>query len=182
MRRIAFPATGRSRRPMLKSLARLALPLGLVALVAACSKPAETTSVGKVGVDWTGNDIVVEAVADPEVKGVTCHVAYFSRSLIDRLQQGNWFEDPSYSALDCAASGPITIGNIALDPGGEEIFKQNRSLIWKSLRVSRIYDKANNSLVYLAHAREIQQGSGKMSLSVIPLSGLDVTWSKGAAK
>jgi CreA protein len=167
---------------MLKTLARLALPLGLLALVAACSKPDNGTSVGKVGVDWTGNDIVVEAVADPEVKGVTCHVAYFSRSLIDRLQQGNWFEDPSYSALDCAASGPITIGNIALDAGGEEIFKQNRSLIWKSLRVSRIYDKANNSLVYLAHAREIQLGSGKMSLSVIPLNGLDVTWSNGAPK
>jgi CreA protein len=165
---------------MLKTCLRLLLPLGLALVLAACSKSGDATSVGKVGVDWTGNDIVVEAVADPEVKGVTCHVAYFSRSLIDRLQQGNWFEDPSYSALDCAASGPVTIGNIALDAGGEEIFKQNRSLIFKSLRVSRIYDKANNSLIYLAHAREIQLGSGKMSLSVIPLTGLDVTWAKGA--
>ena len=165
---------------MLKALARLALPLGLAVALAACSKSGETASVGKVGVDWTGNDIVVEAVADPDVKGVVCHVAYFSRSLIDRLQQGNWFEDPSYSALDCAASGPITIGKIATDPGGEEIFKQNRSLIFKSLRVSRIYDKANNSLIYLAHAREIQLGSGKMSLSVVPLAGLDVTWANGA--
>ncbi|HEY4201346.1 MAG TPA: CreA family protein [Devosiaceae bacterium] len=150
-------------------------------MLAACSKPDNTTAVGKVGVDWTGNDINVEAVADPEVKGVVCHVAYFSRSLIDRLQQGNWFEDPSYSALDCAATGgPITIGNISMDPGGEEIFKQNRSLIWKSLRVSRIYDKANNELVYLAHARELQLGSGKMSLSVVPLTGLNVTWTSGA--
>jgi CreA protein len=162
---------------MLKRLATAALALSLVAVLAACGKNNE---VGSVGVDWTGNDIAVEAVADPEIKGVVCHVAYFNRSFIDRMSQGNWFEDPSYSAVDCAASGPVTIGDISMNKGGEEIFQQSRSLIWKSLRVSRLYDAANNSLVYLAHARELQQGSGKMSLSVVPLTGLDVTWTKGA--
>jgi CreA protein len=149
-----------------------------VLLLAACGNN-NGRDVGKINVDWTGNDIAIEAVEDPEVKGVVCHVSYFNRSLIDRLQQGNWFEDPSYSAIDCAASGPVTVGNISTSAGGEEIFKQQRSLIWKSLRVSRVYDKTNNSLVYLAHARELQMGSGKMSLSVVPLAGLDVTWSNG---
>jgi CreA protein len=165
---------------MLRRLSSLALAALLVGALAGCGKNDNTASVGKVAVDWTGNDINVEAVADPKVEGVVCHVAYFSRSLIDRLQQGNWFEDPSYSALDCSANGPITIGDINLKSGGEEIFQQQRSLIWKSLRVSRIYDPENNALVYLAHARELQLGSGKMSLSVIPLNGADVTWSKGA--
>lgn len=163
---------------MLKRLAAIALPLALVLPLAACGD--NNAQVGQVGVDWTGNDITVEAVADPEVDGVICHVAYFNRSLIDRLQQGNWFEDPSYSAVDCNAAGPITIGDINLNRGGEEIFKQSRSLIWKSLRVSRIYDAENNALVYLAHARELQLGSGKMSLSVVPLEGREVTWTKGA--
>lgn len=162
---------------MLKPLAALAA-LALVVPLAACGN--NNNEVGSVGVDWTGNDISVEAVADPEVQGVVCHVAYFNRSLVDRLQQGNWFEDPSYSAVDCNASGPITIGSISTGKGGEEIFQQARSLIWKSLRVSRIYDAENNSLIYLAHARELQQGSGKMSLSVIPLDGADVTWTNGA--
>ncbi|HHY51106.1 MAG TPA: CREA protein [Alphaproteobacteria bacterium] len=161
------------------ALIRALLPLALIAPLAACGNN-NTADVGKVSVDWTGNDVVVEAVPDPKVAGVVCHVAYFNRSLIDRLQQGNWFEDPSYSAVDCNASGPITIGDISLDRGGEEIFRQARSLIWKSLRVSRIYDAENNALVYLAHARELQLGSGKMSLSVIPLAGADVTWTKGA--
>ena len=75
---------------------------------------------------------------------------------------------------------PLTIGGISLAKGGEEIFQQGRSLIWKSIRVSRIYDQTNNSLIYLAHARELQQGSGKMSLSVVPLNGMDVTWTNGA--
>ena len=164
---------------MLTHLARAAGALVLVVLLAACGKD-NATGVGKINVDWTGNDIAIEAVEDPEVKGVVCHVSYFNRSLIDRLQQGNWFEDPSYSAIDCAASGPVTVGDISLSAGGEEIFKQQRSLIWKSLRVSRVYDKTNNSLVYLAHARELQMGSGKMSLSVVPLNGLDVTWENGS--
>jgi len=158
-------------------LAALTTTAVLAVTLAACGDSRE---VGSVGVDWTGNDISIDAVADPEVDGVTCHLAYFNRSFIDRLQQGNWFEDPSYSALDCSVTGPITIGNISTRGGGEEIFKEGRSLIWKSLRVSRIYDAANDSLIYLAHARQIQQGSGKMSLSVIPLAGENVTWSNGA--
>jgi CreA protein len=162
---------------MLTRLAAIALPLALAGVLVGCS---DRNEVGSVGVDWTGNDIAVEAVADPEVKGIVCHVAYFNRSFIDRMSQGNWFEDPSYSAVDCEATGPITIGDISRAKGGEEIFQQGRSLIWKSIRVSRIYDQANNSLVYLAHARELQQGSGKMSLSVVPLAGADVTWTNGA--
>ena len=158
-------------------LAALAMAAAVAVTLAACGDSRE---VGNVGVDWTGNDISIDAMADPEVQGVTCHLAYFNRSFIDRLQQGNWFEDPSYSALDCSVTGPITIGDISTRSGGEEIFKEGRSLIWKSLRVSRIYDAANNSLIYLAHAREIQQGSGKMSLSVIPLNTEQVTWTNGA--
>ena len=158
-------------------LAALATAGVLAVTLAACGDSRE---VGNIGVDWTGNDIAIDAVVDPEVDGVTCHLAYFNRSFIDRLQQGNWFEDPSYSALDCSVTGPITIGDINTRAGGEEIFKEGRSLIWKSLRVTRVYDADNNALIYLAHAREIQQGSGKMSLSVVPLNGLDVTWTNGA--
>ena len=153
----------------------IAAPLAL--LLAACGDSRE---VGSVGVDWTGNDIAIEAVADPEVDGVVCHLAYFNRSFIDRVSQGNWFEDPSYSALDCSVTGPITIGDINTRPGGEEVFRQGRSLIWKSLRVTRVYDQSSNSLIYLGHARQVQQGSGKMSLSVIPLSTEQVVWSNGA--
>jgi CreA protein len=157
----------------MRRIARLAALLLPVLALAACGDSRE---VGSVGVDWTGNDIAIDAVPDPEVAGVVCHLAYFNRGFIDRISQGNWFEDPSYSALDCSAVGPITVGDISTRPGGEEIFRENRSLIWKSLRVTRIYDAANDALVYLGHARQIQQGSGKMSLSVVPLRGENVTW------
>ena len=105
---------------MLKRLASVGIVLALTGALAACGNN-NNTNVGSVGVDWTGNDIAVEAVPDPEVQGVVCHVAYFNRSLIDRLQQGNWLEDPSYSAIDCNATGPVTIGDINV-PVVVEIF------------------------------------------------------------
>ena len=141
--------------------------------------PATADQIGQVGVDWLGNDIVIEAIKDPKVTGVTCHVAYFDRSLIDRLQKGNWFEDPTNSSISCRQTGPITVG--AIEPGeeGEEVFREGRSLVWKSLVVNRIYDKANDTLVYLAHARQVQDGSAKMSMSVVPLYAANATWTNG---
>ena len=142
-------------------------------LTALCLLTAAATAeeVGRVGVDWVGNDIVVEAFADPEVQGVTCHVAYFERSVYDRLSQGNWFEDPSYSAVDCVQTGPIVLGKgVSTAAKGETVFSERQSLILKSLKVTRILDRENNVLVYLAHASELTEGSGKMSISVIPLS------------
>ena len=73
----------------------------LAGLMLVAAVPALAQQVGEVGVDWLGNDIIVEAVKDPEVEGVTCHVSYFDRGVIDRLQKGNWFEDPSDSAISC---------------------------------------------------------------------------------
>ena len=154
-------------------------PVIAAGLMALSTLPAAAETVGKVGVDWIGNDIYIDAVSDPEVTGVTCHVTYFDRSVIDRLKKGNWFEDPSNNAISCQQTGPITIGDIELDKGGEEVFKSGLSLIWKSLIVTRIYDKKNDTLIYLAHSRELTEGSAKMSISTVPLYGQTVNWTNG---
>ncbi len=145
-----------------------ALPL-LLALPAA----AGAEQIGEVGVDWIGNDIVIEALQDPEVQGVTCHIAYFDRSLVDRLSQGNWFEDPSNASIACRQTGPIVIGDIEVSAEGEEVFREGRSLVFKSLRVKRIFDENNQALVYLVHAAELTEGSAKMAISTVPLYGTD---------
>lgn len=138
--------------------------------------PAFAEEVGEVGVDWVGNDIKIEAVHDDKVEGITCHLSYFERGLIDRVQKGNWFEDPSNSSLACRVTGPVVIGDIEFDADGEEVFKEGISFMWKKLVVNRIYDKANDTLIYLAHSRQVQDGSAKMSVSTVPLYGVDVTW------
>ena len=50
------------------------------------------------------------------------------------------------------------------------------SLIWKRLVVNRIYDEKNDTLIYLSHSRQVQDGSAKMAISTVPLYGQDVTW------
>ena len=161
-------------RKALSKIIVISMALGL-------SLPSVTLSeeIGRVGVDWVGNDIVIDAIEDPQVVGVTCHIAFFDRSVIDRLQQGNWFEDPSNSSIDCVQTGPITIGDIDMGKKGSEVFRERRSIIFKTLVVNRIYNADHNALVYLAHSRQINQGSAKMSISVVPLLGSDVTWELG---
>lgn len=140
----------------------------LLPLICLTATPA-WAEVGRVGVDWVGNDVVLEAIPDPKVQGVTCHVAYFERSMIDRLRQGNWFEDPSNAAISCRQTGPIVLGDIERDKNGETVFSESRSLIFKTLRVTRIYDEANRTLIYLTHANEVTEGSAKMAISTVPL-------------
>jgi len=153
--------------------------LAALAFAVASGSGARAETVGKVGVDWTGNDIIIDAVQDPKIQGVTCHVTYFDRSVIDRLRKGNWFEDPSNSSIACRQTGPITVGDIELGKGGEEVFRAGLSLIWKSLIVTRIYDKQNDTLIYLIHSREPVDGSAKMAISTVPLYGQNVTWTNG---
>ena len=142
--------------------------LGLLSLT-----PARAEQVGEVGVDWVGNDIIIEAISDPDVAGVTCHIAYFERGLIDRLSKGNWFEDPSNASISCRQTGPITIGDIDRDDDGEDVFRASRSIVLKSLRVKRIFDEKNQTLIYIAHAAELTDGSAKVSMSTVPLYGSD---------
>jgi CreA protein len=158
---------------------RMMAALVATATLFMATQTVQAETVGKVGVDWIGNDIIVDAVTDPDISGVTCHVTYFDRSMIDRLKNGNWFEDPSNNSIACRQTGPIVIGDIDLSKSGDEVFSAGLSLIWKSLQVTRIYDQKNDTLIYLAHSREVVDGSAKMSISTVPLFHQDVTWTKG---
>lgn len=149
------------------------------ALLGIAAIPASAEEVGEVGVDWTGNDIIIEAVTDPKVQGITCHVSYFERGVIDRLRKGDWFEDPSDSSIACRQTGPITIGDIEASKDGEEVFDQGISLIWKERVVNRIYDRKNDTLIYLSHSRQVKDGSAKMAISTVPLFNQNVTWTDG---
>jgi CreA protein len=148
---------------------------GCLTLLLAASQ-AVADEVGRFHNDWTGNAIVVEAVPDPKVQGVTCHISRFSRSVIDRLSKGNWFIDPSNSSIACQQTGPVKIGDIDTSAGGEEVFSERLSLIFKSLAVRRIYDKANTTLIYVIYSRQVKDASAKMSISTVPLYGHEVTW------
>jgi CreA protein len=108
-------------------------PALVVALV--LTTPAAAEQVGEIGTDWTGNDSLIEAIADPKVKGVTCHITNFSRGLIDRPRHGNWFKDPSNSSIVCRQTGPMVIDTIETDEGGQRSSASVRTLAFKVRRV-----------------------------------------------
>ncbi|WP_026941206.1 CreA family protein [Hellea balneolensis] len=132
--------------------------------------------VAEINNDWTGNEIKIESFEDEDIKGVTCHMAHFDRGVIDRLSKGDWFENPSNGSISCGITGPVTIGDISLKKGGEEVFKQRQSIVFKKLAVRRVYDAEAETLIYLVYSKKIVDGSAKMSLATVPLHGADVTW------
>lgn len=157
---------------MTKMPARFIALFALGAL-AACGRGE--SEVGEFKNDWVGNEIKVEALSDPKVEGVTCHLSHFDRGFWDRVAKGNWFEDPSNASIACRQTGPIVIGDIDMGKDGEEVFSQRISLVFKSMAVRRIYDQKNDTLIYVAFSRRPVEGSAKMAISTIALYGQDVT-------
>jgi CreA protein len=152
----------------MKTLAALAALL----LVTACGD--RQGQVGEFSNDFLGNEIMVEALSDPEIPGVVCHVSYFDRSALDRLRQGNWFENPSNSAVACQRIGPIDLSGIDDSRSGDEIFSQRQSLFFKNVAVRRIVDLEHSSIVYVSHSREIVEGSAKIDISTVALTPAEV--------
>ena len=132
--------------------------------------------IAEINNDWTGNEIKIESFEDEKVDGVTCHMAHFDRSVLDRMRKGDWFENPSNGSISCGITGPVIIGDIAMSKSGETVFKQRQSIVFKKLAVRRVYDRENDTLIYLVYSKQVIDGSAKMSLATVPLHGAEVTW------
>lgn len=168
----------RSPFPLMNASAGL-LVLGLLAAALPLRTAAADEVVGRFSNDWTGNGLEIQAIEDPKVKGITCHLVDFDRSLIDRLSKGNWFEDPSNASIACRQTGPVTVGDIELSQKGEEVFSERKSLIFKSIAIRRIYDRPNDTMVYVVYSRQVKDASAKTSISTVPLFSANATWTKG---
>lgn len=86
-----------------------------------------------------------------QVRGVTLYVSNFQRPLTERLSK-DFFSDPSYASVGCAKTAKTVqvADNIARSKGGEEVFEESKSLLFKTLRVQRIYDEEKNTVVYIS--------------------------------
>ena len=131
------------------------LPTALQGSSSLLALPAHAESARLIG-QIKGSGLVfkdtlqVEAFQDPKVKGVYLYVSNFQIPLSERLG-GNFFNDPSYASVACARTGKVAIAsNIAKGTAGEEVFEESKSLLFKTLRVQRIYDEESNSVVYVS--------------------------------
>ncbi|TOG70664.1 CreA family protein [Vibrio parahaemolyticus] len=139
------------------------LALGLVTILAGCGND----EVGDVSLGmFTMKDIKLNTLVDPEVPGVTCHVA--------SIEADFSLADPSDSSISCRQTGEITpemITKIDKSKSGEVVFKKSKSVFFKSINIRRIYDPENQTLMYLSYSTKETSGSFKHSLSTVPLWG-----------
>ncbi|WP_019026910.1 CreA family protein [Colwellia piezophila] len=123
--------------------------------------------VGDVSLGFfTLKDIKVSSLYDDKVSGVTCHIASIEANLS--------LSDPSDSSISCRQTGDITAAMIATidkSKSGEVVFKQSKSIFFKTMKVRRIYDAENQTLLYLSYTTKETDGSYKHSLSTVPLWG-----------
>ena len=69
-----------------------------------------------------------------------------------------FFSDPSTASVACAKTGKVAIAdNINTSTAGEEVFKESRSLLFKDLRVQRIYDVDTNTMVYVSFSTRLDK-------------------------
>lgn len=122
-------------------------------------------NVGDVSLGWfTTKDVKIEAVKDPKLNGVTCHISHVEGNLD--------ISDPSDMSIACRQTGEITAQEIALidkSKNGEVVFKESKSILFKSLKIRRIYDGDNQTLIYLSYSTKESSGSHHHSLSTVPL-------------
>ena len=125
--------------------------------------------VGKVSLGlFTTKDVIIDAKHDPKIPGVTCHIS--------RIKADLDFADPSDMGISCRQTGRITANNLAdidMSKGGEIVFQESLSILFKSLKVRRILDKENQTLLYLSYSTKETNGSHKHALSTVPLYGTE---------
>ena len=135
----------------------------LSALLISCSD----NEVGDVSLGmFTLKDIKLNTLVDPTVPGVTCHIASIEANLS--------LSDPSDSSISCRQTGEITaamITQIDKSKSGEVVFKKSKSIFFKTMKVRRIFDLKNQTLMYVSYATKETSGSFKHSLSTVPLWG-----------
>ncbi|WP_017446093.1 CreA family protein [Gayadomonas joobiniege] len=123
--------------------------------------------VGDVSLGWfTTKDIKIESLKDPDIPGVTCHISSIEADLD--------FSDPSDSSISCRQTGAITeqmIKNIEQGKSGEIVFRKSKSILFKNLKIRRIFDIENQTLLYVSYSTKETQGSFKHSMSTVPLWG-----------
>mmetsp|Transcript_62983 Transcript_62983/g.150025 ORF Transcript_62983/g.150025 Transcript_62983/m.150025 type:complete len:242 (-) Transcript_62983:113-838(-) len=121
----------------------------------------------------------VEEFEDPKVSGVKLYLSDFSRSLADRIAKNDFFSDPGAAGLTCTSVGPVKVSpDLKPNKEGEDVFNESRSILFKTLKVKRLYDQEGKVVVYVvftdrAFANDDSNKSRyKSQLCAVPVDGV----------
>jgi len=137
-------------------------------LAAAIATPAVADQqIGSVVTNFrlTGSDtVVVQRFDDPKVQNVSCYASFAHTGGI--AGDIGVATDPSQFALNCIATGPVTIP--ADLPQKEEVGAISASFLFKHFIITRMVDTQDSTLVYVLISTKIIHGSPANAVSAVP--------------
>lgn len=90
--------------------------------------------------------------------GVQLYLSDFQKPLTEKLAKGDVFSDPSQGGLTCSYKGRVIVAPDAdTSLGGEEVFSESRSLLFKSLKVRRLVDREGGNVVYAVYSQRLDK-------------------------
>lgn len=145
------------------SMKKMLVTALMVASLVGCSD----NEVGNVDLGiFSLKDVSIKNLDDEKIPGITCHIA--------SVEADFSLADPSDSSISCRQTGEITpemIATIDKSKSGEVVFKQSKSIFFKTMKVRRIFDAENQTILYLSYTTKETDSSFKHSLSTVPLWG-----------
>lgn len=153
-------------------LACLAALLAVPALGGAHAAGDDPTRIGNVSTTFRvvgrNDKIVVDRYDDPKVSGVSCYV---SRAETGGIKGSvGLATDPSRFSIACRATGAVGVPDKL--PDNEVVFGASANWLFKEIRVSRMWDPAKRTLVYLVWSTQALStgGSPYNSVSVVAVA------------
>ena len=153
---------------------RVRIITALLALAgfAGAAQAEESARIGTVDTTFRlvgRNDrIVIDRYDDPKVDGVSC---YMSRAETGGVAGSfGLATDPNRFSIACRATGPVTLRTKV--PDNEVVFGEKASAFFKEIRISRLYDRDKQVLVYLVWSTLTigKDGSAFNSVTAVPLN------------
>lgn len=150
------------------ALLAASLPLSATAQAA----DGDSTRIGNVDTTFRlmgRNDrVVIDRYDDPKVDGVSCYVSRAETGGV----KGSFglATDPNRFSIACRATGAVAIrGNI---PDNEVVFGEKASAFFKEIRVSRLFDRQKQVLLYLVWSTISlgTDGSAYNSVTAVPIN------------
>jgi len=130
--------------------------------------------IGCITTAWkligANHKVCVQAFDDPKIAGVSCHISQAKTGGVSGSL--GIAEDPSNFSIACRQVAKIELPNKLATQ--EEAFSSNTSLFFKETRVTRIFDRKRNTLVYIAISRKLVDGAPANSISTVPI----MPWTK----
>ncbi len=113
----------------------------------------------------SNHKIVVDAFNDPKIEGIRIYISKPVIGGVDGML--GIAEEASDVSIAVRQVGPIKVlENFDWD-GDENVFSESRSLIFKELHLTRMYDREIGAFIYLTHSDKLVSGSPKNSVSAV---------------